>query len=165
MENLRGSGDGASSWKALEWSDPQRDTSRVRRLAEEVRSRGRKVRCVWTGKDLKDGLEVDHCFPMAAWPCQDLWNLLPASPSVNRQKRDLLVSPERLDRARDLILEWWEEAYLHASDGSIPARFPVEARTTLALDPFRDPTLDDVLAGVDLKRMALGRSRELEIWR
>jgi tripartite-type tricarboxylate transporter receptor subunit TctC len=35
-------------------------------------------------------LDIDHCLPWSAWPCGDLWNLLPASPRVNQHlKRDL----------------------------------------------------------------------------
>ena len=37
------------------------------------------LRCVWTGQPLnRTTLDIDHMFPWTAWPCSDLWNLLPA---------------------------------------------------------------------------------------
>jgi hypothetical protein len=52
-------------------------------------------------------LDVDHCFPWAAWPCDHLWNLMPCLPAVNNRKRDGLPDDAMLRSARDRILEWW----------------------------------------------------------
>ncbi len=78
---------------ATRWSDPERDVRVVRELALDLLKRDRLF-CVWTGKKLKeDSLDMDHCFPWSAWPCGDLWNLLPALRSVNQnQKSDRLPS-------------------------------------------------------------------------
>jgi hypothetical protein len=164
MEGLPTAPSQALAWKALEWVDPVRNTSRARSLAAELRSRGGKIHCVWSGQELRTALDIDHCFPIAAWACQDLWNLLPAAPSVNNSKRDRLISGERLLGAQDRILEWWDRAYLRSPRLQIAERFPAEARMTLALGSVGAPSLEEILAGVDLKRMALGGNRELEIW-
>lgn len=61
---------------------------------------GADVFCVWTGKKLTEqGLDIDHCLPGFAWPCDDLWNSMPAQRSVSqRQKRNRRPSDERLSR-------------------------------------------------------------------
>ncbi len=164
MEGLPDSPRGANLWKSLQWVDPRRDTSQVRTIAENLRAKGSRIHCVWSGKELHAELDIDHCFPVSAWPCQDLWNLLPAAPAVNNRKRDRLISAERLMDAQERILDWWDRAYLRSPDLRVAERFPMEARMTLALEGDQVPSLEDMLTGVDLKRMALGRNRELEIW-
>jgi len=91
---------------ALRWIEPERDTGFVRAIALRQVARGQTVRCVWSGKTLgTSGLDIDHCLPWAAWPCSDLWNLLPAAPAVNRnRKRETIVTGAALARARPLIL-------------------------------------------------------------
>src|SRR3954468_13585430 len=50
-------------------------------------------------------LDIDHCLPWSAWPCGDLWNLLPASRHANqRLKKDRLPSASALAAARERIL-------------------------------------------------------------
>jgi hypothetical protein len=66
----------------MTWSEPGRDVTIARdqpiRLMESSR-----LHCVWSGRALTTGsLDVDHCFPWAVWPCDDLWNLLPAHREV-----------------------------------------------------------------------------------
>jgi hypothetical protein len=70
---------------ALAWLDPARDTQLARLAAKRALDQGWQLRCVWTGARLGPGmLDIDHCLPWSAWPCGDLWNLLPASPRVNQ---------------------------------------------------------------------------------
>src|SRR5712691_2067473 len=74
-------------------------------------------------------LDIDHMFPWAAWPCGDLWNLLPAHREVNqRLKRDRLPSATTLFRAEGRIVSWWEQAYLSRAESHIPEQFLQEAR-------------------------------------
>lgn len=164
MAGLSGSVSHQELWKALEWVDPVRDTLEVRAHAERILSLGQSLYCVWTGDRLRPGgFDIDHCFPMAAWPCQDLWNLMPAKPSVNRNKRDRLVKAERLEAARERILEWWERAYLNESP-QLHERFDYEARVTLALPENVQPSSDQVFQGVAMKRLALSRVHEMQEW-
>lgn len=66
--------------------------------------------------------------------------------------------------ARERILEWWDRAHRRSARLDVPERFSAEARMTLALGTDGKPSLEEILMGVDLKRMALNGSRELEIW-
>jgi len=127
---------------ALRWLEPERDTSLVRNLAQRRFREGRAVTCVWSGRILSDrAMDIDHCLPWSAWPCGDLWNLLPSARDVNRNnKRERIIGAAALQDARPRILEWWHDAYLDG-DAPVRARFIEEARTTL---PLRQDT-----AGLD----------------
>ena len=118
--------------QALRWISPERDTATVRRIAQGVLDRGKPIHCVWSGDRLTDvrRIEIDHCFPFSAWPCDDLWNLLPASPRANAVKRDRLVSDAALSRARECIQHWWASAY-RSGGTELARRFAEEAQATL----------------------------------
>ncbi|WP_426116800.1 HNH endonuclease domain-containing protein [Massilia sp. PWRC2] len=60
---------------------------------------GKPVYCVWSDQRLRDDYDIDHCFPFAAWPCGDAWNLMPASKPINIQKSNRLVTESALKRA------------------------------------------------------------------
>jgi hypothetical protein len=111
-------------FRATRWSDPERDVRVARELALDLLKRDRLF-CVWTGKKLKeDSLDIDHCFPWSAWLCGDLRNLLPALLSVNQsQKSDRLPSAERLAKAREIIVDWWNEGYVNNANALIGERF------------------------------------------
>lgn len=93
---------------ALSWGDPDRSTKMARDLAVARLNQGKPVYCVWSGRILDQGtLDIDHCLPWSLWPCEGLWNLMPAHSSINQhQKRDLLVSAGALRRAEDRIICW-----------------------------------------------------------
>ena len=62
----------------------------------------------WTPR----ALDIDHAFPWSAWPCGDLWNLLPAHRSVNQhKKRQKLPTDRLLLSQQDKINSWWRDAY------------------------------------------------------
>ena len=65
------------------------------------------MRCVWTGVPLGSHFVVDHAIPFSLWKNNDLWNLLPASKSVNAEKRDRLVGKRTLERSKDRIIYYW----------------------------------------------------------
>lgn len=150
---------------ALRWMEPEHDTALVRGLAASRFAKGQDVHCVWSGQRLRAGaVDVDHCLPWAAWPCNDLWNLLPAAPPVNRQKGGLIVSAPMLNAARPRILGWWEEAYASA-DLPLRRRFAEEARTTLPIAQDRDPSPDDLFAALDFSRLRLRQETQVPEWR
>jgi SAM-dependent methyltransferase/SOS-response transcriptional repressor LexA len=64
-------------------------------------------RCVWTDRTLRDQFDVDHAIPFALWHNNDLWNLLPALPAINNQKRDRLPSRDLFRSRRDCIVHYW----------------------------------------------------------
>jgi hypothetical protein len=106
-------------------------------------------------------LDIDHCFPWTAWPCGDLWNLVPAQPSVNRNaKRDRLPSAAALAAARDGIQSWWCEAW--EADPALADRFWREADAALPLQGGRD--LDDVSSGLEWRRLRLRQDQQLQKW-
>ncbi len=92
--------------QTLRWLDPARDTLLARHVAHRLMTQGQPVTCVWTGAQLRaEDLDIDHCLPWSAWPCGDLWNLLPARRRVNQhQKRDRLPSTLALADAQAEII-------------------------------------------------------------
>ena len=104
----------------------------ARELALEL-LKGSQLFCVWTGQKLKEeSLDIDHCFPWSAWRCGDLWNLLPALRSVNqRQKSERLPSAERLAKAKEIIVDWWDAGYVRNTNPLIGKQFFIEACASL----------------------------------
>jgi hypothetical protein len=102
-----------------------------RGIALRLLASNEPLRCVWSGQLLKpDALDIDHCFPWAAWPCSDLWNLLPADRKINQHgKRDRLPSEALLAAAATPIRDWWQAAYLTGE--VLPRRFVLEAAASL----------------------------------
>ena len=152
---------------AMTWSDPDRDTALPRARALSLLDEGRAVHCVWSGKRLTaERLDVDHCLPWSAWPCGDLWNLLPADRRVNQQsKRDRLPSAEALGAARDAIAAWWQAAYLRPADAVLPGRFAAKACASLpGLDAGAACHPDDVQAAVALQRVRLRQDQGVPEW-
>ncbi|MDW8315150.1 MAG: class I SAM-dependent methyltransferase [Rhodovarius sp.] len=150
---------------ALRWSDPERDTRFVRDLAEARIAQGVAVRCVWSGRPVgPDTLDIDHCLPFSAWACNDLWNLLPAHRRLNqREKRERLVAAAALAAAKDAILAWWDQAYLHG-DEATRVRFAEEVRTSLPVAKDRAPDLAEVFAGLEFRRLRLRQEAALPEW-
>ena len=150
--------------RALQWYEPERDIGTARRRADALLAGDSGLRCVWTGKPLRLGrLDIDHCFPWSAWPCDDLWNLMPATRRVNQhEKRDLLPDDRTLRSARDRILEWWDIAY--CSEPALDERFRLEARARLpALGTAADP--EDIFTAISLQRMRLLNDQQVPEWR
>jgi SAM-dependent methyltransferase len=150
---------------ALCWIEPNRDTSFVRKLVQRRFDIGRDVRCVWTGRRLKPNtVDIDHCLPRSAWPCDDLWNLLPAAPALNRHlKGEKLPAAATLEAARPAIRLWWQEAYLESGAG-IRVRFHEEATTSLPVQSGKAPDLDDLFMALDFKRMQLHQETQATEW-
>lgn len=147
---------------ALAWLDPARDTELARRAARRLLEQGKSVHCVWSGARLAEkALDIDHCLPWSAWPCGDLWNLLPARESVNRQqKRDRLPSAAALAGARERIVEWWEMAW--RADPALAVRFERESAAALPVGP--DATSEDVFSALEWRRLRLRQDQQVEEW-
>lgn len=148
---------------AMRWSDPERDVLQARRIAVSLLG-SRDLRCVWTGRVLSAGtLDIDHMFPWAAWPCSDLWNLLPTDRNVNqRLKRNRLPSAAALSRAEDRIIGWWQQAYLDKMDTSLPGQFLTEARASLPAFSTSEPS--EVFDAVTLQRIRLRHDQQVPEW-
>ena len=150
--------------EALRWLEPEHETGGIRRLGSKLRASGSRLFCVWTGRPLTREFDIDHCFPFAAWPCNDLWNLLPSEPSTNRQKGDRLPAPEALEQARPRVLEWWDLAYL--CDSSLERRFRDEGRSALpaAACDDGDVTPESLFEGMMVQQIVLKRDQQLDEW-
>jgi len=146
----------------LAWTDPARDTSFARAAVDRIRAADKPVFCVWSGARLRDEYDVDHCFPFAAWPCGDAWNLMPAARHVNIQKSNRLVTQAALERAGDAISSWWRDAFLSQGDG-MRRQFFLEAVQTLPiLVPSPEP--EDVIEAMQVHRIRLGKDQGLRPW-
>lgn len=74
--------------------------------------------CPWTGRPLRspNDFDLDHLLPVAVYPLNELWNLVPADRAFNqRVKRDRLPSDERLAQARPRLAETYH-LYLKSSE-------------------------------------------------
>jgi SAM-dependent methyltransferase len=97
---------------------PEREVGVARSLYDSLME---KV-CVWTDQPLRSRFEVDHAIPFVLWKNNDLWNLLPALPTINNQKRDRLPTQELLRSRKDCIVHYWTVMRDHN-----PIRFDFEA--------------------------------------
>jgi SAM-dependent methyltransferase len=150
---------------AMKWSEPNRDVKIARDQAVRLMRSG-KVYCVWTGRALTDSsLDVDHCFPWAVWPCDDLWNLLPADRAVNQhKKRDKLPGLELLQSAQQRIEGWWDRGYVKADNHLLSERFMAEAKATLPIAKNVEPRLDDVFRAVNWQQLRLKNDQQVPVW-
>ena len=152
---------------AMTWADPARDVALPRARALALMEEGVTVHCVWSGKRLvPDTLDIDHCLPWSAWPCADLWNLLPADRRVNQHgKRDRLPSAETLQYAGAAIMDWWSGAYLRPDDMVLPPRFVSEARASLpglSSSVLVEPA--DIQSAMALQRTRLRQDQGVPEW-
>jgi SAM-dependent methyltransferase len=156
------SGVSAAVTESLTWIDPERDTRFARMHVERLRNEGHPIGCVWSGSPLAPmSTDIDHCLPWSAWPCNDLWNLLPTTASVNRsQKRERLPSVARLADARQRIIRWWELAWL--SDPGLGDRFAREAEA--ALPGVAVPTPEGIFEGLEWRRLRLRTEQQVPEW-
>jgi hypothetical protein len=146
----------------LFWADPERDTRVALAAVGRMRAAGKPVYCVWSGQWLRDDHDIDHCFPFAAWPCGDAWNLMPASKPINNQKSNRLVTQGALERAGDIIIDWWDGAFLSTGEDGT-RRFYMEAAQTLPL-PIEKPGANDILDAMKVHRMRLAKDQGLRTW-
>ena len=170
--------DEAAVARGMVWSEPGRAVDVSRGRAVQLLDQG-SLRCVWSGNPLtRETLDIDHCFPWSAWPCGDLWNLLPASRNINqRQKRDRLPADRALRQAKKRIIQWWEAGYVRTDDRLLTEQFTLEASATLPT--FDLPTssledklaetrfhhlLDDVFSAVSLQRLRLSNDQQIPEW-
>lgn len=150
------------AYSLLAWVDPARDTSFARAAVDRIRAAGKPVYCVWSGARLRDDYDVDHCFPFAAWPCGDAWNLMPAARQINIQKSNRLVTQAALECASATISEWWNDAFLSQGDG-LRRQFFLEAQQTLPI-LVTSPEPGDVIDAMKVHRIRLSKDQGLRPW-
>lgn len=147
---------------ALSWEEPLRDTALGRLAAQRLFSEGRDIYCAWTAVPLVPSrLDIDHCLPWSAWPCGDLWNLLPSERRANQHwKRERLPSGELLLSSRERIIGWWSDAWL--SSLPLEQRFQREASAALFVTDPSDP--EQLFAGLEWRRLRLRQDQLVPEW-
>ena len=121
--DLAAPGDGIEVGDVLErllrTSGALRADTEVRAIYEKQPS----LECVWSGRNVRSGFEVDHALPFALWQDSSSWNLFPAARTVNNEKRDKLPTRGLVKRRRDAIITYW-----CLLESVLPKRFQIEAR-------------------------------------
>jgi len=147
---------------ALVWEEPFRDTALGRSAAQRIFAEGRDIYCAWSATKLRPSrLDIDHCMPWSAWPCGDLWNLLPSERRVNQhQKRERLPSGELLLNSRERIIGWWNDAWL--SSPTLSQRFWREASAALFVAEPSEP--EQLFAGLEWRRLRLRQDQLVPEW-
>ena len=150
----------------MAWSNPSREVRLARNRAVALMT-DEKLFCVWTGKALTNlTLDIDHCIPWSSWPCEDLWNLLPADRALNqRQEREKLPSLELLRAAESRIKDWWATGFVDSGDNGLRRRFHVEASASLPTIRSSNFNLDDVFDAVALLQLRLTQDQQVPVWR
>lgn len=121
----------------LAMPDPGRRVAEARRCFDDLS----EIRCTWSETRLSGRrFDVDHALPFSLWRNNDLWNLFPAAPKVNAEKRDRLPSHDLLMARRDRIVPTWQG--LHER---LDIRFAREAQTLLGRDQFRPDNWEALL--------------------
>jgi hypothetical protein len=85
----------------------ERDVKNSKDMYSKILKKEGKIQCAWSGA-VTNKIDVDHILPFAIWKNNDLWNLLPATPTVNNNKRDKIPSLALIDQQKDLIIHYWE---------------------------------------------------------
>jgi SAM-dependent methyltransferase len=145
----------------FDWEEGRRDTGVAASRVAALHSKGIQVPCVWSARKVKVP-HIDHCFPWARWLNNDLWNLLPASASVNSSKGDKLPSADAMYDAHDRIIDWWQQAYI---DSPLKQKFLLEADSSLPSLVDREPALEDIYTAMLHQRARLRSDQQLKEWR
>lgn len=146
---------------ALAWSNPKRATNKVRKRVEQLKKQ-QSVECVWSHKKLTKNYDIDHCLPFARWPNNDLWNLLPASKTINSNKRDAIPSQQRFIESKEHITNWWETAWLE--DETTQRVFIEESRFALpGLES--SSSVEDIYEALMLQSIRVAEMQQLRIWK
>lgn len=141
---------------ALRWETPERSTVKVRDRVTALTN----VDCCWSGSQLnKNAYAVDHAFPFARWPNNDLWNLLPTKTAINAAKSDKLPTRQRLMQSRDYILGWWQQAW---SDNE--PEFFTQANFALPDLSPSNASYDDVFEALTVQRDRIKQIQQLRDW-
>ena len=96
--------------------DSRVGTSWERNRIDLLMMEGTAFVCPWTGKPLttKTEYELDHVIPLAVYPVNELWNLIPADGPFNKHvKRDRIPSAPMLERASPRIAGTYDRYQTH----------------------------------------------------
>ena len=146
---------------AFAWDENLYDTSVAHERAKQLRDVGIALTCVWSATPIRSSPHIDHCFPWARWPNNDLWNLLPARGKINLSKGDRLPSSRTMADARRRMQGWWENAWVGSPR---EAQFYMEARYSLPGITVDRPSVDDIFHAALHQRARLMQDKQLVEW-
>ncbi len=106
----------------------ERDVLESKRIYRSALKEEGTVFCVWTGDPINN-YDVDHMISFSVWKNNDLWNLLPSKPAINKKKRDKIPAADLIGKQGDLIVHYWQ-----LLNECQPARFQKEIRISLLGD-------------------------------
>jgi len=155
---------------ALQWLDPKRTTVDVRKRFDQLNTKANPQHCVWSQKRLtargsaKSNVQIDHCFPFARWPNNDLWNLLPTDAKTNLEKSDRLPTNQRINNAKEPISHWWQTAWLDNSDEQVSKQFFAQANIALPGLDSDNTSIDELFEALALQRGRLKEMQQLREW-
>ena len=143
---------------ALKWENHTRSTHKVQQRVAALRKTQELV-CTWSKAKLSRKYDIDHTFPFARWPNNDLWNLVPTKPRVNRQKSDKLITEHRLENCRGEVLNFWKEAW-----GSEQSLFFNQANLSLPELTSTNEDFDSVFEALLTQRGRIKETQQLADW-
>lgn len=74
--------------------------------------------CTWSNQPLNHGYEIDHIIPYSLYYNNDLWNLVPCRPKINRGKSDAIPYKQLEEQeTRNRIIRCWEIYYQDPNTG------------------------------------------------
>lgn len=88
--------------------DNRRPLTWERNQVDILLMEGHQFQCPWTQKVIHRGVDydLDHILPLAVYPINELWNLVPSDPEFNsHKKRDRLPSASNLHKAERCLTQ------------------------------------------------------------
>ncbi len=143
---------------ALKWEQQTRSTDKVRQRVKHLQAE-HDVFCTWSKNKLFKKYDIDHAFPFARWPNNDLWNLLPSTSKMNRSKSDKLLTKARLTESKHIILDFWQSAW--AEEQSV---FFAQANLSLPQLQIDNRAFEDVFEAMLFQRQRIKDTQQLVDW-
>ncbi len=156
-----GVADASSDSLGLDWQESARETKVAISRAEEIRTAGFDLKCVWSANSIRRSFQIDHCFPWVRWYNNDLWNLMPTRADINLRKLDKLPSSLAMSDARTRIIDWWAEAWEHSERSE---QFFMEAEYSLPGLSDDRPSLQEIYQATLHQRARLKQDQQLVEW-
>jgi 5-methylcytosine-specific restriction endonuclease McrA len=101
----------------------------------ELFDRVERLECPWTGRNiLHQPFQLDHLIPIAVYPMNEMWNLIPTHPPANLRKSHRIPSDALLQAALPRLMRTYQ-AYHHHPDLAGRLREDTQLRFGRDLNP------------------------------
>ncbi len=143
--------------------DNRRPLTWERNYIELIMQNGRTFHCPWSHEPIRagDAYDVDHIIPISIYPTNELWNLVPAKPNIQRfQKKDKLPSMEKLEQAVPRLKGAYEN---YMENDSTKARLLNDVQSRFLFDEQSDdPEPEHITSEVVEFTDRIGEMRNME---